>query len=174
MKPDVARIAPPPTSAIAPWYAGADLLDSYAVDLAPVMSRDPKTLALALFDRPPMWLRGLLRLRDRLVAPLGLKTTTAIGRAGAGDGRDRVGFFPVLRRSEDEIILGEDDRHLDFRASILVQSHAGARRLVVTTAVRCHNRLGRAYIGVIRPFHVLVVRSSLARLRCPDAARDRP
>lgn len=163
----VLRVAPPPTSAIQDWYGGADLLNSYAVTLGPEMSADPAELARALFSRQAFWVRGLLRLRDRLVAPLGVKTTTQIRAAVARDGRDRIGFFPVVGRSASEIILGEDDRHLDFRASILVQTgyRDGTRRLIVTTAVRCHNLLGRAYLGLISPFHVLIVRSNLARLQ---------
>lgn len=164
---NVLRVAPPPTSAIADWYRGADLLDSYAVTLPEGVSDDPAELARALFSRQAFWIRGLLRLRDRLVAPLGVKTTTQIRAAGARDGRDRIGFFPVVGRSASEIILGEDDRHLDFRASVLVQADVGAgtRRLVVTTAVRCHNLLGRAYLHAISPFHVLIVRLNLARLQ---------
>lgn len=165
----VRRVAPPPLSAIADWYGGADLVDSYAVTLPHAASEDPTTLARALFGRPPPWVRGLLALRDQIVGPLGAKTTTAIRQAGASDGRDRVGFFPVLGRSEHEIVLGEDDRHLDFRASVLLQSDdRGARRLVATTAVRCHNPLGRIYLWVIKPFHVLVVRSYLSRLETLD------
>lgn len=167
MKLVVTRVDPPPMSAIADWYGGADLLDSYAVTLPPAASGDLAALTLALFNNPPFWLRGLLRLRDQIVGPLGLKTTTAIRDAGATDGRDRIGFFPVLGRSANEIILGEDDRHLDFRASVLLQPDS--RRLVVTTAVRRHNRLGGTYLWVIRPFHVLVVRSNLSRLGLSDA-----
>jgi hypothetical protein len=156
-------------SAIADWYRGADLVDSYAVTLPGAAPQDPATLARALFSRPPLWLRGLLRLRDQIVGPLGAKTTTAIRAAGASDGHDRVGFFPVLGRSEHEIVLGENDRHLDFRVSVLLQNDApGARRLIATTAVRCHNLLGRAYLWVIRPFHVLVMRSYLSRLGLDD------
>jgi hypothetical protein len=164
---NVTCVTPPPLSAIADWYRGADLLDSYAVSLSSGMSGDPATLARALFERPPVWILGLLRLRDGLVAPLGLKTTTDIGNAGVVDGRDRIGFFPVIERSPREIVLGEDDRHLDFRASVLVLADdgRGPRRLVVTTAVRCHNLLGRGYLRLITPFHGLVVRSNLRRPR---------
>jgi hypothetical protein len=165
MRLAVTRIDPPPMSAIADWYSGADLLDSYAVTLPHAAPEDLTLLTQALFNSPPLWLRGLLRLRDQIVAPLGIKTTTTIREAGATDGRDRIGFFPVLGRTAHEIILGEDDRHLDFRASVLVRTDdRGARRLVATTAVRCHNLLGRTYLAVIRPFHVLVVRSNLSRL----------
>lgn len=165
MRLTVTPIDPPPMSAIADDYRGADLVDSYAVTLPQAAPEDVTTLARALFNRPPLWLRGLLRLRDQIVGPLGVKTTTAIREAGARDGHDRIGFFPVLGRSENEIVLGENDRHLDFRVSVLLQrDERGARRLVATTAVRCHNLLGRTYLWVIKPFHVLVVRSYLGRL----------
>ncbi len=166
MTQTVTRVAPPSPSAIADWRPGADLLDSYAVTLPPGASDDVGVLATALFSTPPLWTRGLLRLRDEIMRPLGVKTTGEIAKAGAADGRDRIAFFPVFSRSRNEIILGEDDRHLDFRASVLIETDAGAgsRRLVFTTAVRCHNLLGRAYLGVIAPFHVLIVRSNLRRL----------
>ena len=64
-------------------------------------------------------------------------------------------------------MLGEDDRHLDFRASLLLrpcEAESGTE-LVATTVVHCHNVLGRAYLMVIRPFHHLVVRSNLRRAR---------
>jgi len=162
----VTRVAPPSPSAIEDWYRGADLLDSYAVTLPPGASDDVGVLAKALFSALPLWTRGLLRLRDEIMRPLGVKTTAEIAEAGAVDGRDRIAFFPVIQRSPSEIILGEDDRHLDFRASVLMQADdgAGSRRLVFTTVVRCHNRLGRLYLGVIQPFHILIVRSNLGRL----------
>jgi hypothetical protein len=169
MRLAVTRVDPPPMSAIADWYPCADLLDSYAITLPAAATKDLAALTQALFNRPPLWLRGLLRLRDRIVGPLGVKTTSAIRKAGARDGRDRIGFFPVIGRSASELVLGEDDRHLDFRASVLLQEDdRGSRQLVVTTAVRCHNPLGRSYLRLIKPFHVLVVRSKLSRLGLKD------
>ena len=38
-------------------------------------------------------------------------------RLPSGDNGD----FPILGRSREELILGEDDRHLDFRASVLLR-----------------------------------------------------
>jgi hypothetical protein len=169
MRLAVKRVDPPPNSALADWYRGADLLDSYSVVLPQAAPEDLTVLARALLNRPPAWLRGLLKLRDQIVGPLGVKTTTAIRQSGATDGRERIGFFPVLGRSENEIVLGEDDSHLDFRASVLLrEDDSGSRQLIATTAVRCHNLLGRSYLRVIQPFHILVVRSQLGRLGFDD------
>ena len=76
-----------------------------------------------------------------------------------------IGFFPILSRSESELVLGVDDRHLDFKLSILIRASDGEIDfdVVATTVVDCHNNFGRAYLTLIKPFHVLVVRSNLNR-----------
>jgi hypothetical protein len=104
-------------------------------------------------------------LRDRLVSLIGLRTShtrapspNSIVRFQPGD---MAGMFRVFARSDDEILLGADDRHLDFRASMLVQRDAARSSAVLTTVVHFHNRFGRAYFLVVRPFHRLIVTSLL-------------
>ena len=45
-----------------------------------------------------------------MVTPFGVKTSDEV-RASRAD-NERVDFFPVQWESHDEIVLGEDDRHL--------------------------------------------------------------
>jgi hypothetical protein len=108
----------------------------------------------------------LLGVRDIAVWPFGLKRT--IDLKVAKD--DRLSTFRVFERHKDEIILGEDDTHLDFRVSVLVQpaSEDRPQRLIVTTLVFYNRLLGRAYLGLIVPFHRLVVRASLDGHRSSD------
>ena len=97
------------------------------------------------------------------MGPLGVKSSGEVRRLRGG--RDRIDFFPVLACSANEIILGADDRHLDFRLSLLRRPAAqGMPVLIATTVVHCHNRLGRWYLAAIMPFHRLIVRSSLRRI----------
>jgi hypothetical protein len=106
-----------------------------------------------------------------IVARLGLKTTGDLQRNGRASGS--VGFFPVLSRSENELVLGVDDRHLNFKVSVMLLEAADSNfEVVVTTVVHCHNRLGRAYLTLIRPFHVLVVRSNLNRASATARAQS--
>ncbi|MCW8307458.1 DUF2867 domain-containing protein [Acidiphilium sp. PA] len=95
--------------------------------------------------------------------PFGLKTAADL-EAACGD---RINIFRVLERYENEINLGEDDTHLDFRLSVLQQpaSPRQPQRLTVTTLIFCHRPLGRVYITLIAPFHRAVVRRSLDRAR---------
>ena len=43
------------------------------------------------------------------------------GTAGNGSRENGSGIFEVLARSTDEIVLGDNDRHLDLRVSLLVE-----------------------------------------------------
>jgi hypothetical protein len=101
-----------------------------------------------------------MRLRNQLVRPFGLK---AGERAGGGQPAASIGIFPVLRESPREMLLGMDDRHLDFRIAVSVGTTAdGSPQVTVTTLVRRHNRLGRIYLALIMPFHRLIARAMLS------------
>jgi hypothetical protein len=169
--PDTTRsvlsVAVPAESGVARLYDAPDLADAYAVRLPDDAIDDPELLARFLFAHQAGWVAKLLSLRDALVVRFGIKTAKQLRAAGSRDARERVDIFRIYTRSAREIILGENDRHLDFRLSVLQQTRAthegSARYLILSTVVHCHNGLGRFYIFAIAPFHRLVVRSSLSR-----------
>jgi hypothetical protein len=151
----------PSDSVLAPLYVGADLLDAFAIHLPAGADDDLEVLARAGFERPAGWIRALTRVRDAVMATVGVKSSRAIGAAAAARG-PVIGYFPLLSKSAGELVVGEDDRHLDFRVAILLRTGAaGGRELVVVTVVHCHNRLGRTYLAVIAPFHRAIARANL-------------
>ncbi|WP_077968058.1 DUF2867 domain-containing protein [Ensifer adhaerens] len=103
--------------------------------------------------RSPRWVRDLLRLRNRAVSLIGLKSAAPKpGRLGL------VGAFPVLSRTDDEVVLGFDDKHLDFRIVVDVRAGSAVNQIVgVTTLIRRHNTLGRIYLAAVMPFHKMIV-----------------
>ena len=143
---------------VAAQYPGAFLADAFAITLPAGAPTDARELAQrALAGRAP-WVDRLMALRDALVRPFGLKTSRQLS-ADRSEGVARIGIFRVYEASADEVVLGEDDAHLDFRLSV----RRSANQLVAVTVVHCHNLLGRSYIRLIAPFHRAVVRSALAR-----------
>ena len=66
--------------------------------------------------------------------------------------------FDTVSWSPHEVLLGVDQEHLGFRASVLVE----AERVVVSTIVEVRNRRGRAYSALVRRVHPLVVRTLLS------------
>lgn len=166
--PSPRRVAPPTDSRLATNYGAAHLADAFAILLPDDMAdADALTLARAVLAQPPRWMRALLALRDALVKPFGLKTTAAMREHLARSGVAHVDIFRLLSATPQEAVFGERDSHLDFKLSVLIRPVEGSsspprREAVATTVVHCHNWLGRAYLAVILPGHVLVVRSLLA------------
>ena len=104
-------------------------------------------------------------LRDTLVAGFGLKTAKQLAAPSADASDKRVGIFKIYAATAQEVFLGENDKHLDFRISVQLRpATAGSTpQLIVSTVVHCHNLLGRSYITLIAPFHRQVVQSGLRR-----------
>jgi hypothetical protein len=153
----------PSDGALWRYFAEGDFLDGQSVPLShPAL--DAADLTIATFFAMPGWVKALLRVRNVLVTPLGLKT----GRPGdlrpptreEITGCTYAGIFAVHSATPDEVVLGADDKHLDFRVSILRSAHDGL--VALSTWVRPHNRLGRAYLAFVYPFHRIIVARCLA------------
>lgn len=164
----------PVQSCIADYYQSVHLADAYTIALPARASRDPEELARFMFTHQPDWISQLMRVRDTIVAWFGLKTGKQLATLAGHAQAERIGIFKIYSTRDNEVILGEDDKHLDFRVSVLCSdAPGGSGRLTVSTVVHCHNLLGRIYLLVIAPFHRLVVKASLrraARLGWPMAA----
>lgn len=111
-----------------------DFADAFRVDNA--KNLDAPEATRRAFSNAPTWAARLMALRDRIVAPFGLKPAPASG-------------FPVISETPGQVVLGFDDRHLDFRIVV----SADQNFITLTTIVRRHNLLGRAYLAAIMPFH---------------------
>lgn len=156
-------------------YASMNLADAYSIELPTEASTDPEVLARFIFAHQSPWIGRLVAVRDALVAGFGLKTAKQLAPLQAQSGMRRLHIFRIYGTSPNEIVLGEDDTHLDFRLSVLCPAprRAAERRLIFSTVVHCHNGFGRLYLRLIAPFHRLVVQSSLrsaARAGWPLAA----
>ena len=162
----VEQVALPSQSAVVTAFKSVNLADAFSIRLPSDASRNPVVLARFIFAEQPSWIGALIQLRDAIVAGLGLKTARHLATLSGDATAPRIGIFRVFSTSETEVVLGEDDKHLDFRVSILYTPGSPpttGHQLTLSTVVHCHNRLGRAYLSVIAPFHRQVVKASLRR-----------
>ena len=122
------------------------------------------------FGYTPVWVKWLLGLRDRIVSVSGLKTSSETGNENMPENvnfepGDQAGIFKVYNRGDNEIVMGEDDKHLNFRVSLLTVCEKGrlGESVILTTVVKYNNWFGRLYFALIKPFHKLIVRMMLKK-----------
>lgn len=142
-----------------PALPGADWADCFEIRTgSPGLTAE--AAARRAFERMPRWAGRLMALRNLLVKPFGLKGDPEAPKAGA----PRIGMFPVILNTPTQSVLGFDDRHLDFRIVVETESLPNQGTAVrMMTLVKRHNRLGRAYLAAIMPFHKLIVATTLSR-----------
>lgn len=119
------------------------------------------------FSTFPFWVNILMAIRNLCVSPFGLET----GR-GQNPGHERIGFFPLVSETADEVVVGLNDKHLDFRCVVDIANRDGHQEITISTIIARHNLLGRLYLAVILPFHRLILRVVMANLW--RTAQNRP
>lgn len=118
----------------------------------------------------PSWVNRLLELRNLLVRPFGLKPGEDMSPDKAGP--NNVGLFPVLEQGPNRVLLGMNDRHLDFRLVVNIAEKDNGRQLITaSTIVKTHNVLGRTYLALVKPFHKIIVPTMMARIGNADKIR---
>jgi hypothetical protein len=60
-------------------------------------------------------------------------------------------------------VTGRDDKHLDFRVSVIQVTEKGAPKVVVSTLIFAHNLFGKVYLLFVLPLHKLGIRRLLSR-----------
>ncbi len=139
-------------------FAPYSFADCFMVETSKVLNaEDAARIAL---ENGPKWIGDLMKLRNLIVKPLGLKTDEI---DLAPDART-IGMFPILKNTNSQIIMGLDDIHLDFRIVVEVEQIQNGSRIYTTTYVKTHNLLGKTYLFTIKPFHKLIVATSLRNL----------
>lgn len=118
------------------------------------------------FAKPlPGWIDCLMSVRDKIVCLFGLKTSEKERRENLPNNYrfvegEKMGFFNFYSRTENEVILGEDDKHLNFRVSLLLETFIAEpciKRVIITTTVTYNNWIGPVYFFFVRPFHKIIV-----------------
>jgi Protein of unknown function (DUF2867) len=125
---------------------------------------DIDQLYFAIFSHIPLWLQTLLACRNWLVSMYGLKGPTLHDLNRIETGREfkigeKMGVFTLVSKDENELILGADDKHLNFRVSVLRSVKDNRKGVVVSTVVEVNNVFGRIYLFIIAPFHRLAVKA---------------
>lgn len=149
------------TGCATPGYA--DSFQCFIID--PKNTITPTDVGKAFFTSSPKWVGSIFKLRNGIASLLGLKVPAKLDKQAALNNfncepGEQLGLFKVFGKTGEEIILGEDDRHLNFRVSLFLQQDADdaqKKHLTVSTTVTFNNLLGRLYFLPVKPFHTFIV-----------------
>ncbi|MFT4031774.1 MAG: DUF2867 domain-containing protein [Siphonobacter sp.] len=142
-----------------------DYVDSFAGDLNDRRQDITSTeIGKSFFKSAPKWVELLFALRNKLVGTFGLKTSENMNDRQLDHFKctpgEQLGIFKVYNKTENEVVLGEDDKHLNFRVSLYLDQQAAnseKKTLTISTAVTFNNFLGRLYFLPVKPFHKIIV-----------------
>jgi hypothetical protein len=170
MNPSITAIEVPISSDIAKQLQEADFFDSYAMPLEHA-GRSALEIYLGVISKTPAWINFLMAARNRVVMLFGLKNLGHLGAINEGKPAsdycigDRIGIFTLLSNTDNEVIMGDADKHLEVKLSVCKLAQGGKESVATTTVVHIHNLLGRVYMLFVVPFHKLIVPAVLARGR---------
>ena len=117
-------------------------------------------------SQTPGWVMALMRLRNQMVRPFGLKNLGSMADVPAGEAipGKRMGLFQVVSSNPQELVLQDNDKHLLVQLSVLKQAHDSVHdKLTLSTVVHIHNALGRIYMAFVGPAHKVIAPAVLRR-----------
>jgi Protein of unknown function (DUF2867) len=144
----------------------ADFRDAYRAPLSH-SDRGVVEIFFAIFGHRPGWMNMMLIARNKMAALAGLEvpTTSEIMNTERRDRYfigEKIGPWPIFYLSSDELVAGRDNKHMDFRLSIM-KLHDGVRpNVVVSTLCMVHSKFGRYYLSSITPIHKFGLRRLIA------------
>ena len=142
-----------------------DYRDAYRVPLRR-RELDVVDVFFAIFAHHPLWMKLLQIVRNKLVAFIGLNGSAASEvleikiRTHYAVG-EKIGRWCIFALDENEVVAGGDDKHLDFRVSVLKATEGDETSVVVSTVCAVHNLTGKIYLFIVVPLHRYGVRMLL-------------
>jgi Protein of unknown function (DUF2867) len=140
--------------------------DSYR---APLSHRELGIIEIffGIFAHHPRWVKLLLIARNKLASLAGLDAPTPSeilhveikDRYVVGE---KIGVWLIFGLSEDEIVAGRNNKHMDFRLSVLKMPDGDGASVAVSTICSVHNLAGKLYLFFVVPFHRYGVRKLMA------------
>ena len=165
---EIKQVQLPQNSLAKSSFDTIDYFDAYQCKFTTKQNITVDDFIRAFFTSTPKWVKYLFNFRNKIGKIFGLKTPLDkqdkknVKRILSYEAGQKVGLFNIYERTHNEVLLGEDDKHLDFRASLLLARFpSGNCRFTISTTVKFHNWQGRLYFLPIKPFHKLVVKAMI-------------
>ena len=147
-----------------------DYNDMFSISLPTKTNVDHVILVKTFFSSFPFNFNFLLIVRDFVAKMFGLKMGNRKGKEiqlerFTGNIGERIALFVVLEKDEKEMVTGENDKHLDFRLSYIINTLEEEIVISLATVIKFNGILGRLYFLPVGPIHRLYMPLIMKRMR---------
>lgn len=158
----------PEQCSLAQSYETASYKDCYSQSIEVSNTKSPARLFQEMLFPTPIWVSGLMRMRNFIVQFFGLKTDSELqGYSIQPDEKlfvgGNIGFFRITKLDDKEIVVTANDRHLNSSFSLFLREEEGAKTIFFTSVVNTKEKFGDLYMIVIAPFHRLIIKKMIKR-----------
>lgn len=158
----------PANSIMNELFGKIDYQDCYCISMHNPHNYSIDYLTELFFTSSPEWINKLLTFRNFIVSFCGLKGSN-IDKTKKSDPSvhyskgSKVSIFNVYDRNDHEIVMAENDKHLNFRTSVMIEkgTDTSTIKLYSSTMVHYNNIWGRLYFLPVKPFHQLIIKTML-------------
>ncbi len=160
------KVQVPVGSLLTPSLEDAYFYDAYqSENLKP--DRSPLQIWLDVVTQPFPWIERAMTVRNKVVSLFDLKQGDVAGLSKTKPATDykvgdRVGIFQIYSLSDNEVVMGEDDKHLDVRLSLF--KSADGKQATISTVVHVNNLLGRIYMLFVTPPHRVIAKHMTGKI----------
>ncbi len=158
----------PKNSIITKLFEKIDYQDCYSMSVHNPHNFSIDYIAGLFFTSGPEWVNKLLTIRNFIVSFCGLKRGVIdkikqLDPSVSYSKGSKIALFNVYERNDYEIVLAENDKHLNFRTSVMMEkrNNSDIINLYSSTIVHYNNIWGRLYFLPVRPFHQLIIKISM-------------
>lgn len=110
-----------------------------------------------IFNTTPTWIAFLFKIRNSIANIIGLKYELPADFNENFKVGGYIKFFKIFDITEHQVVLGADDKHLNFKA-VITRTTEASYNIKVTTLVEYNNHLGKVYMTIVKPFHRIVIK----------------
>ncbi len=123
----------------------------------------------SFFTSAPPWVIFSMKIRDKIASVLnlkvnGIKDHNAMIQNSNFNVGESYGLFTITEKTDQEVIMGTDDRHLNFRVSLYVEKIDQHTYIYISTIVQINNKVGWLYFNTIDLFHKIIVKKFLKNI----------
>jgi Protein of unknown function (DUF2867) len=144
----------------------ADFHDAYRAPTH-LPGLDVVDLFFAIFANRPAWMNLMLVARNKAAALGGLEAPGTweifyVKRKAHYAIGEKIGPWPIFFLGTDELIAGRDNKHMDFRLSVMKVGDGNRTGVIASTVCTVNDRFGRYYLSSVIPFHKFGIRKLMA------------